>query len=322
VGLPDVRGREQILRVHMRKVPIADDVKPNIIARGTPGFSGADLANLVNEAALFAARENSKLVKMANFEKAKDKIMMGAERKSMVMDEAEKKLTAYHEAGHAIVGLSVPSHDPVYKVTIIPRGRALGVTMFLPEVDRYSYSKERLESQIASMFGGRIAEELVFGVDSVTTGASNDIQRATEIARNMVTKWGLSEKLGPLTYMEEEGEVFLGHSVSQNKHISDETAHIIDEEIRVIIDKNYQRAENILTEHRDKLDCMAEALIKYETIDQDQIEDIMAGKPPRPPADWTDEDSGHNQPTDSSATAEKTEKNSGDSTIGGPAGEH
>jgi len=322
VSLPDVRGREQILKVHMRKVPLADDVKPSIIARGTPGFSGADLANLVNEAALFAARGNGKLVNMTNFEKAKDKIMMGAERKSMVMDEDEKKLTAYHEAGHAIVGLNVPSHDPVYKVTIIPRGRALGVTMFLPEGDRYSYSKERLESQITSMFGGRIAEEQVFGHDSVTTGASNDIQRATEIARNMVTKWGLSEKLGPLTYMEEEGEVFLGHSVAQNKHISDETAHIIDEEIRVIIDKNYQRAENILTKHRDKLNDMADALMKFETIDQDQIADIMAGKPPRPPADWDDEDSNDNRPTDSSAKVDNKENKSGDSTIGGPAGEH
>ena len=322
VGLPDVRGREQILKVHMRKVPVADDVKPSIIARGTPGFSGADLANLVNEAALFAARENSKLVHMAHFEKAKDKIMMGAERKSMVMSEDEKKLTAYHEAGHAIVGLSVPSHDPVYKVTIIPRGRALGVTMFLPEADRYSYSKERLESQIASMFGGRIAEELVFGPEHVTTGASNDIQRATEIARNMVTKWGLSEKLGPLTYMEEEGEVFLGHSVAQNKHISDETAHIIDEEIRVIIDRNYQRAEGILKEKRDKLDRMADALIKYETIDQDQIADIMAGKPPRPPADWSDEDSDNGKAAGSSASVDSDSKSANDGTIGNPAGEH
>ena len=322
VGLPDVRGREQILKVHMRKVPLADDVKPNIIARGTPGFSGADLANLVNEAALFAARANSKLVTMNFFEKAKDKIMMGAERKSMVMDDAEKKLTAYHEAGHAIVGLNVPSHDPVYKVTIIPRGRALGVTMFLPEADRYSYSKERLESQIASMFGGRIAEEQVFGLDSVTTGASNDIQRATEIARNMVTKWGLSEKLGPLTYMEEEGEVFLGHSVAQNKHISDETAHIIDEEIRAVIDRNYRRAETILKEQRDKLNNMAEALIKYETIDQDQIADIMAGKPPRPPADWDDEDSNDSHQTGHNNKVDEKETKPGDSTIGGPAGEH
>jgi len=323
VPLPDVRGREHILKVHMRKVPLGDDVKPAIIARGTPGFSGADLANLVNEAALFAARANEKLVNMAMFEKAKDKIMMGAERKSMVMSEEEKRLTAYHEAGHAIVGRLVPSHDPVYKVTIIPRGRALGVTMFLPEADRYSYSKERLESQISSMFGGRIAEEQIFGANAVTTGASNDIQRATEIARNMVTKWGLSEKLGPLTYMEEEGEVFLGHSVSQNKHVSDETAHIIDEEIRVVIDRNYQRAEKILLDNRSKLDMMAEALIKYETIDIDQIDDIMAGKNPRPPQDWEDQDRNAAPPTGkASATPVDTKPSSGDSTIGGPAGEH
>ena len=249
--------------------------------------------------------------------------MMGAERKSMVMSEEEKKLTAYHEAGHAIVGLSVPSHDPVYKVTIIPRGRALGVTMFLPEADRYSYSKERLESQIASMFGGRIAEEQVFGVNHVTTGASNDIQRATEIARNMVTKWGLSEKLGPLTYMEEEGEVFLGRSVAQNKHVSDETSHIIDEEIRVIIDRNYDRAETILRENRDKLDSMTDALMKFETIDRNQIDDIMAGKEPRPPADWDDSDQDTNRPTDSGMKAASVDKDSGsDSSIGGPAGEH
>ncbi len=322
VPLPDVRGREQILKVHMRKVPLANDVKPSIIARGTPGFSGADLANLVNEAALFAARANETRVSMNDFERAKDKIMMGAERKSMVMNEEEKRLTAYHEAGHAIVGLSMPSHDPVYKVSIIPRGRALGVTMFLPEEDRYSYSKERLESQIASMFGGRIAEELVFGPEHVTTGASNDIQRATEIARNMVTKWGLSEKLGPLTYMEEEGEVFLGHSVAQNKHVSDETAHIIDEEIRVIIDRNYARAEQILMEQRDKLDMMSDALMKFETIDRSQIDDIMAGKEPQPPEDWSDNDQDSDTHTDSGSTAaEKTSKGT-DSTIGGPAGEH
>ena len=248
--------------------------------------------------------------------------MMGAERKSMVMSEDEKKLTAYHEAGHAIVGRLVPSHDPVYKVTIIPRGRALGVTMFLPEADRYSYSKERLESQISSMFGGRIAEEQIFGHEAVTTGASNDIQRATEIARNMVTKWGLSEKLGPLTYMEEEGEVFLGHSVSQNKHVSDETAHIIDEEIRVIIDRNYQRAEKILTENRSKLDMMADALMKYETIDSDQIDDIMEGKTPRPPEDWDDTDRSATPPTGTASATTGGETKGGDSTIGGPAGEH
>ncbi len=323
VPLPDIRGREQILKVHMRKVPISDNVKPGIIARGTPGFSGADLANLVNEAALFAARANEKLVNMNDFEKARDKIMMGAERKSMVMNEDDKKMTAYHEAGHAIVGRSVPDHDPVHKVTIIPRGRALGVTMYLPTEDRYSQSKQYLESLISSLFGGRIAEELVFGPDKVSTGASSDIQRSTEIARNMVTKWGLSEKLGPLTYMEEEGEVFLGHSVAQNKHISDETAHIIDEEIRVIVDRNYDRAQKILTEKRDILEKMAAALMKYETIDSNQVDDIMAGKEPRPPSDWEDSDSSSDTPTDSGAKAASTDKKSGgDSTIGGPAGEH
>ena len=290
VPLPDVRGREQILKVHMRKVAIADDVKPSIIARGTPGFSGADLANLVNEGALFAARSNKKLVEMDDMERAKDKIMMGAERRSMVMSEDEKKLTAFHEAGHAIVGRSMPSHDPVYKVTIIPRGRALGVTMFLPEADRLSFSKELIDSQICSLFGGRIAEELIFGKEHVTTGASNDIERATQLARNMVTKWGLSEKLGPLTYSEEEGEIFLGHSITQHKAISDETAHLIDEEIREIIERNYQRAEKLLKKNIKKLHMMAEALLKYETIDADQIDAIMAGKEPRPPADWHDDD--------------------------------
>ena len=290
VPLPDIRGREQILKVHMRKVALGDNVKANIIARGTPGFSGADLSNLVNEAALFAARANKKFVDMDEFEKAKDKIMMGAERRSLVMSEEEKKLTAYHEAGHAIVGRLVPSHDPVYKVTIIPRGRALGVTMFLPEEDRLSYSKELLESQISSLFGGRIAEELIFNASKVTTGASNDIERATQLARSMVTKWGLSEKLGPLTYSEEDGEVFLGRSVTQHKAISDETAHAIDEEIRNIIDKNYKRSEKILKKNIDKLHLMADALIKYETIDQAQIDDIMKGKVPRPPSDWDDSD--------------------------------
>ena len=290
VPLPDIRGREQILKVHMRKVALGDNVKANIIARGTPGFSGADLSNLVNEAALFAARANKKFVDMDEFEKAKDKIMMGAERRSLVMSEEEKKLTAYHEAGHAIVGRLVPSHDPVYKVTIIPRGRALGVTMFLPEEDRLSYSKELLESQISSLFGGRIAEELIFDASKVTTGASNDIERATQLARSMVTKWGLSDKLGPLTYSEEDGEVFLGRSVTQHKAISDETAHAIDEEIRNIIDKNYKRSEKILKKNIDKLHLMADALIKYETIDQAQIDDIMKGKVPRPPSDWDDSD--------------------------------
>jgi cell division protease FtsH len=288
VPLPDVRGREQILKVHMRKVPLGDDVNPAIIARGTPGFSGADLANLVNEAALFAARANRRTVRMAEFDKAKDKIMMGAERRSMVMSEEERRLTAYHEAGHAIVGLSVPDHDPVYKVTIIPRGRALGVTMFLPEEDRYSYSKRRLNSQIKSLFGGRVAEELVFGKDAVTTGASNDIERATDIARNMVTKWGLSDRLGPLTYTEEEGEVFLGRTVAQHKQVSDVTIHAIDEEVRKIIDENYGESTRILTGHLDKLHTMAAALVKYETIDEVQIRDIMSGREPRPPEGWDD----------------------------------
>ncbi|WP_405221966.1 ATP-dependent zinc metalloprotease FtsH [Lentisalinibacter sediminis] len=318
VPLPDVRGREQILKVHMRKVPIGDDVRPNIIARGTPGFSGADLANLVNEAALFAARANRRVVGMEEFEKAKDKIMMGAERRSMVMSEDEKKLTAYHEAGHAIVGLLVPDHDPVYKVTIIPRGRALGVTMFLPEQDRYSFSKQRLQSQISSLFGGRLAEELIFGADKVTTGASNDIERATEIARSMVTKWGLSEKLGPLTYSEDEGEVFLGRSVTEHKNVSDQTAHAIDEEIRAIIDLNYQRAKQILTDNEKQLHLMAEALIKYETIDEGQIRDIMEGREPRPPVDWDDT----GRPPGLQGDEDGKTAKEGDGKIGGPASQH
>jgi cell division protease FtsH len=288
VPLPDVRGREQILRVHMRRVPLSDDVKPALIARGTPGFSGADLANLVNEAALFAARANKRIVGMDEFERAKDKIMMGAERRSMVMTEEEKRMTAYHEAGHAIVGMTVPEHDPVYKVTIIPRGRALGLTQFLPEQDRYSMSKRRLESTIATLFGGRVAEELIFGPEAVTTGASNDIERATELARNMVTKWGLSDKLGPLTYSEETGEVFLGRSVTQHKQVSDVTAHAIDEEVRRVIECNYKTAREILTAALDKLHSMAEALIKYETIEEDQLKDIMAGRVPKPPSGWDD----------------------------------
>jgi cell division protease FtsH len=288
VPLPDVRGREQILRVHMRKVPLGEDVKPAYIARGTPGFSGADLANLVNEAALFAARANKRIVGMDEFERAKDKIYMGAERRSMVMSDEEKKMTAYHEAGHAIVGHVVPEHDPVYKVTIIPRGRALGLTWYLPEGDRYSTSKRRLESHIASLFGGRCAEELIFGADGVTTGASNDIERATDLARSMVTKWGLSTKLGPLTYSEENGEVFLGRQVTQHKQVSDETAHVIDEEIRRVIELNYKRAKEILETNLDKLHIMADALVKYETIDEQQIKDIMAGRTPKPPADWDD----------------------------------
>ncbi|EUB84113.1 peptidase M41 FtsH domain protein [Pseudomonas sp. GM30] len=288
VGLPDIRGREQILKVHMRKVPMGDDVAPAVIARGTPGFSGADLANLVNEASLFAARSGKRIVEMKEFELAKDKIMMGAERKSMVMSEKEKQNTAYHEAGHAIVGRVVPEHDPVYKVSIIPRGRALGVTMFLPEEDRYSLSKRALISQICSLYGGRIAEEMTLGFDGVTTGASNDIMRASQIARNMVTKWGLSEKLGPLMYAEEEGEVFLGRGGGgQAASFSGETAKLIDSEVRSIIDQCYGTAKQILTDNRDKLDAMADALMKYETIDAEQIDDIMAGRTPREPRDWT-----------------------------------
>ena len=283
VGLPDIRGREQILKVHMRKVPLGEHVNAELIARGTPGFSGADLANLVNEAALFAARNNNKTVDMREFELAKDKIMMGAERKSMIMSDEEKRNTAYHEAGHAIVGRLLPEHDPVYKVSIIPRGRALGVTMFLPESDRYSWSKRNIEGKICSLFGGRIAEELTLGFDGVTTGASNDIQRATELARNMVTKWGLSQKLGPMLYDEEEGEVFLGRSVTQRKNVSAQTAMDIDNEIRAIVDKCYETAKEMLVTNRHILDAMAEALIKYETIDAGQIDDIMEGKEPRPP---------------------------------------
>jgi cell division protease FtsH len=317
VPLPDVRGREQILRVHVRKVPISGNVKPSLIARGTPGFSGADLANLVNEAALCAARVNKREVDMGDFEKAKDKIIMGAERRSMVMSDEEKQLTAYHEAGHAIVGRLVPAHDPVYKVSIIPRGRALGVTMFLPEGDRYSFSRQRLESQISSLFGGRLAEELIFGNESVTTGAQNDIHRATDIARSMVTKWGLSDRLGPLAYSEDDGEIFLGRSVTRHKNISDETAHAIDEEIRSVIDRNYQRTQRILQEHTDQLHAMAEALIKYETLDNEQIDDIMAGRPPREPRDYvTDQEP-------PSAGAERGPGFSkGEGTIGGPAQQH
>lgn len=289
VSLPDIKGREMILEVHMRKVPLGEDIRLSMLARGTPGFSGADLANLVNEAALFAARANKKKVSMLEFEKAKDKIMMGAERKSMVMNESEKKLTAYHEAGHAIVGLMMPDHDPVYKVTIIPRGRALGVTMFLPEEDRYSYSKRRLLSRLAGLYGGRIAEELIFGPDAVTTGASNDIEKATEIARNMVTKWGLSDKLGPLTYGEDEGEVFLGRSVTQHNDISDSTSRVIDEEVRLIVDNSYAAARKALQDNMDKLHLMAAALIKYETIDDKQIAEIMQGKHPTPPEDWIED---------------------------------
>ena len=315
VPLPDIRGREAILKVHMRKVPISDDVEPSIIARGTPGFSGADLANLVNEAALFAARENKRTVTMEEFEQAKDKIMMGTERRSMVMSEKEKLNTAYHEAGHAIVGYIVPDHDPVHKVTIIPRGRALGVTMYLPEEDKYSISKEKLESNISSLYGGRLAEEMTLGPEGVTTGASNDIERATEIARNMVTKWGLSDKLGPLTYSEDEGEVFLGRSVTQQKQVSPETAQAIDAEVRNIIDRNYNRAKEILKKHKKQLKAMADALMKYETIDRKQIINIMEGRESGPPEGWHDDKSNKSDKKSKS-------KSSKSPIIGGPASEH
>ena len=317
VGLPDIRGREQILKVHMRKVPMGEDVVPAVIARGTPGFSGADLANLVNEASLFAARSGKRVVEMKEFELAKDKIMMGAERKTMVMSDKEKLNTAFHEAGHAIVGRLVPEHDPVYKVSIIPRGRALGVTMFLPEEDRYSLSKRALTSQICSLFGGRIAEEMTLGFDGVTTGASNDIMRATQLAKNMVTKWGLSEKLGPLMYAEEEGEVFLGRSMGSNQsNVSADTAKLIDQEIRSIIDGCYATAKQLLQDNRDKLDAMAEALMKYETIDAEQIEDIMNGLTPREPKGWQGGDDNNGTPTAPVEVAEPAEK-----PIGGPAAE-
>ncbi len=315
VPLPDIRGREGILKVHMRKVPLGDDVEPRKIARGTPGFSGADLANLVNEAALFAARETAKTVSMDHFERAKDKIMMGAERRSMVMSEKEKKLTAYHEAGHAIVGRLVPEHDPVYKVTIIPRGRALGVTMFLPEADKYSVSRKQLDSQMASLFGGRVAEELVFGVENVTTGASNDIERATAMARNIVTRWGLSEALGPLTYAEADEEVFLGRSVTQHKHVSDETARKIDIEIRKIVDASHKVAKDLVLANRDKLELMTDALMKYETIDTAQIDQIMEGKVPDPPKGWEDSGSDDNKNNKSDSVDDSTDSTS----IGGTA---
>ncbi|WP_337916600.1 ATP-dependent zinc metalloprotease FtsH [Vibrio cholerae] len=297
VGLPDVRGREQILKVHMRKVPLANDVEPSLIARGTPGFSGADLANLVNEAALFAARGNKRNVSMVEFELAKDKIMMGTERRSMVMSEEIKESTAYHEAGHAVVGRLVPEHDPVYKVSIIPRGRALGVTMYLPEQDRVSMSKQHLESMISSLYGGRLAEELIYGKEKVSTGASNDIERATEIARKMVTQWGFSEKLGPMLYAEDEGEVFLGRSVTQTKHMSDDTAKLIDDEVRQIIDRNYERARQIIMDNMDIMHAMKDALMKYETIDAGQIDDLMARKPViREPAGWGEQSKTPSEP--------------------------
>ncbi len=320
VPLPDVRGREHILKVHMRKVPLDNDVDASLIARGTPGFSGADLANLVNEAALFAARNNKRLVAMSEFERAKDKILMGAERRSMVMSEKEKLNTAYHESGHAIVGRLVGDHDPVYKVSIIPRGRALGVTMYLPEEDRYSQSKRAIEASICSLFGGRIAEELINGFDGVTTGASNDIERATKIARSMVTKWGLSEKMGPLAYEEDEGEVFLGRQMQQHKSVSEQTAEEIDHEVRSIIDRCYDKAKKMLEENRDKLELMAEALMKYETIDAGQIDEIMAGRKPRPPKDWDDR-SGGTAGADSDGAAGEA-PSPGDEPLGGPANTH
>ncbi|WP_395480257.1 ATP-dependent zinc metalloprotease FtsH [Candidatus Curculioniphilus buchneri] len=289
VGLPDVRGREQILKVHMRRVPLSPDMNASVIARGTPGFSGADLANLVNEAALFAARNSKNVVSMVEFEKAKDKIMMGAERRSMVMTEAQKEYTAYHEAGHAIIGRLVPEHDPVHKVTIIPRGRALGVTFFLPEGDAISTSRQKLESQISTLYGGRLAEEMIYGIHKVSTGASNDIKVATSIARSMVTQWGFSETLGPLLYAEEEGEVFLGRSVAKTKHMSDKTARIIDQEVKLLIERNYDRTRTLLIEHIDILHAMKDALMKYETIDAPQIEDLMSRKTVRPPAGWNDD---------------------------------
>jgi len=301
----------------MKRTPVADNVEPKYLARGTPGFSGADLANLVNEAALFAARKNKRVIDMSDFEKAKDKILMGAERKSMVMSEDEKRLTAYHEAGHAIVGRLVPEHDPVYKVSIMPRGRALGITMFLPERDQYSASKQKLESQISSLFGGRIAEEMIVGKDRVTTGAQNDIERATNLARSMVTRWGLSERLGPLAYSEEEGEVFLGRSVTKHKSVSEETAHLIDEEIRSIIDRNYERSERILRENIDKMHLMADALMKYETIDRLQIDDIMEGRVPREPQGWEDQ-----TPPSGGQTADAPPRSDEAPTFGRPAAQH
>ena len=325
VSLPDIIGREQILKVHMKKVPLADGIDPAVIARGTPGFSGADLANLVNEAALFAARRNQRLVSMEELELAKDKIMMGAERKSMVMSEKEKRNTAYHESGHAIVGRLVPEHDPVYKVSIIPRGRALGVTMFLPEEDKYSHSKRYLTSSICSLFGGRIAEELTLGFEGVTTGASNDIERATSLARNMVTRWGLSEKLGPLQYDTDSEEPFLGRSAGQSHTVySPETAQRIDEEVRNIIDTCYETAKQILIDNRDKLDMMAEALMKYETIDRFQIDDIMAGKEPRPPKNWGDSGpaGGVKAEEPEQAPEPKGSDDGRQPGVGRPAGEH
>ncbi|WP_339672085.1 ATP-dependent zinc metalloprotease FtsH [Dasania marina] len=320
VGLPDIRGREQILKVHMRKVPLSDKIDASVIARGTPGFSGADLANLVNEAALFAARTGERVVGMEQFEMAKDKIMMGAERKSMVMSDKEKLNTAYHEAGHAIVGRLVAEHDPVYKVSIIPRGRALGVTMFLPKEDRYSLSRRHIIGQICSLFGGRIAEEMTLGKDGVTTGASNDIERATSIARNMVTKWGLSDKLGPLMYEDAQDEVYLGKPGGSSSHVSGNTRNEIDTEVRRIIDDCYAQAEQILAGNRDKLDLMAEALMQYETIDAGQIDIIMEGRKPGPPADWNDDDTKGD--AGKAEEPESEDQAQADKPVGGPASDH
>ncbi|AZI14091.1 ATP-dependent zinc metalloprotease FtsH [Avibacterium paragallinarum] len=289
VGLPDVLGREQILKVHMRKVPVAPDVNAMTLARGTPGYSGADLANLVNEAALFAARMNKPLVSMLEFEKAKDKINMGPERRTMIMTDKQKESTAYHEAGHAIVGYLVPEHDPVHKVTIIPRGRALGVTFFLPEGDQVSISQKQLESKLSTLYAGRLAEDLIYGEENISTGASNDIKVATNIARNMVTQWGFSDKLGPILYSEDEGEVFLGRSMAKAKHMSDETAHLIDEEVRAIVTRNYERARQLLIDNMDILHAMKDALVKYETIEEEQIKQLMNREPVTPPAGWDEE---------------------------------
>jgi cell division protease FtsH len=285
VTLPDIRGREQILNVHMRKVPVGGDVKADIIARGTPGFSGADLANLVNEAALFAARRNGRVVEMIDFERAKDKIIMGTERKSMVMDEEERKNTAYHESGHALIGRLLPKLDPVHKVTIIPRGGALGVTVSLPEKDRYSVDKIRMLSTISMLFGGRIAEEVFMG--QMTTGASNDFERATQIARDMVMRYGMTDSLGPMVYAENEGEVFLGRSVTKTTNMSEDTMRKVDAEVRRIIDEQYDIARKLIEDNQDKMHAMAKALLEWETIDADQVDDIMNGRPPRPPKDWT-----------------------------------
>jgi cell division protease FtsH len=310
VGLPDINGRDAILKVHMRKLPIAKNVKSIDIARGTPGFSGADLANLTNEAALITAGLSKELVGMGEFEKAKDKIMMGSERKGMVMDASEKEMTAFHEAGHAIVGRLVPEHDPVYKVSIIPRGRALGVTMFLPKKDSYSISKRKLNCQVASLFGGRIAEEIVFGEDAVTTGASNDIERATDIAHKMVKLWGMSSVMGPMSYGEEEGEVFLGRQVTKHKHISDETFTKVDSEIRKIIDTNYSLAYKILEDNRDILDAMAAALVEFETIDTNQIDDLMARIPMREPSEVIDSEEASSELGTGSGEAESAKPSS------------